>query len=271
MRILHRDLGSATREERQIAAFNRVRLDGIGQVSVVLGEEERVVVEAPSSLLESIATSVDDGTLELGLDWEGRLGARDVQIRFEVTARDLRGVAIDGSGSIDVPQIAADSFAASIDGAGRIAIDSVGARCLHLGIDGAGRLEVAHAETDETRISIDGSGTVQVGRIESRHVKVSVDGMGRVSAAGAAHTLEVGIDGTGEARLADLRARSVEVTIDGVGKVQTWAEETLDVRVDGFARVEYSGSPQIRERSDGACSIVRRAETTTAAAESDRP
>jgi hypothetical protein len=113
------------------------------------------------------------------------------------------------------------------------------------------------AKAHEVQCSIDGTGAIDVERLESERVAVSVDGMGRVVATGTADSVEIHVDGTGEVDTRQLAARHVVVEIDGVGKVFTRAEETLDVRVDGFGRVEYAGNPRVRERADGACRVVR--------------
>ncbi|MCX6093157.1 MAG: DUF2807 domain-containing protein, partial [Candidatus Bipolaricaulota bacterium] len=118
MGIFGRDLGSQKREERQVDAFDQIRLDGVGEVDVRLGDADHIVVEAPEELLDDIETRVERGVLQLGLrDRHITHSWRGIRIRFEVTARTLRGLAIDGSGSIDAPQLRSDSLGVSIDGA----------------------------------------------------------------------------------------------------------------------------------------------------------
>ncbi|MCX6092474.1 MAG: DUF2807 domain-containing protein [Candidatus Bipolaricaulota bacterium] len=181
MGVFGRDLGSLKREERQVDAFDQIRLDGVGEVKVHLGDADHIVVEAPEDLLDDIETRVEQGVLELGLG--GRhitRFLRGTHIRFEITARSLRGLAIDGSGSIEASQLRSDSLGVSIDGAGRIAIQEAVATRLHISIDGAGRVSLGAAKARETRCQIDGAGTIDLGGLEGDEAQIGIDGHGRV-------------------------------------------------------------------------------------------
>ena len=200
--------------ERAVSEFERVRLDGVGYVRVTLGDNEGVTVEAPGEWVDDIVTRVRGGVLELGLRGNHYHLRRNGKIRFHVAARALRGLAIDGSGTIEAPRLAADSVAAAIDGAGRIQIDSIEAERVRLAIDGAGRFAVGTAKAQEVQFSIDGTGTIDVERLDSERIAVAVDGMGRVVATGTADSVEIHVDGTGEVDTRQLIARHVEVEIE---------------------------------------------------------
>jgi hypothetical protein len=263
MGVFGRGHGASKREERAVEAFDRVRLDGIGRVDVRLGDADRVVVEAPEDVLGEIETRVERGVLVLG--FRDRLVPRvwrDVEVRYEVTARDLRGVEIDGSGTIDVPEARSATFRASIDGAGTISIPTVEVTQLQLSIDGAGRMSIGSAKASESRVQIDGSGKVRIDRLEGKEAKIEIDGRGQVTAAGSVDCAYLVIDGTGDVDARELEARVVDVRIDGVGKVIARANETLEVRIDGFGRVEYVGSPtRIVQRIDGSGRVTQASET----------
>ncbi len=258
MGVFGRDPGAVRREERPVEPFDQVRLDGIGQVEIALGEADRVVVEAADDVLERVVTRVERGVLVLeqreGHFWRSWKG---VQIRFEITMRSVRGLAIDGSGSIHAARLHSDSFAASIDGAGEISVGTADVDRLHVSIDGAGRVALESAKAREARVVVDGAGTVDLGRLQADEAEITIDGHGRVAGSGTVNRLAIRIDGTGKAETHELEARSVDVRIDGVGKVTTHAVESLDVRIDGFGRVEYAGNPRIHQSMGGAGRVAR--------------
>jgi hypothetical protein len=254
-----RDVGNLVREERSVEPFDRVSLDGVGHADVHEGDGDHLVVEAPEHLMRHVETYVDRGTLVLRLHRPG-FGARlsGESVHYEITMRNIRGLGIDGSGSIRAPRAAGESLDASIDGAGTIEIIDVDVRGLALGIDGCGRLSIERAKVDEVDCSIDGSGTISLGHVGARQVSVAIDGQGRLEAHGEAESVAVAIDGAGSVLVGDLRARTVRVSIDGVGKVVAWAEESLDARIDGYGRVEYAGTPSVvRQRVEGTGRVVR--------------
>ena len=256
------DLGTCVREERSVEPYERVILDGIGHVDVTQGDVERLVVEAPEDLQSRIETHVEGQTLILRLRERGfPIQLHDRSIRYEITMPEIRGLAIDGSGSIDAPRVTSESLDASIDGAGRIDIGSVEVHRLALDIDGSGRLSIASAAAHDARFEIDGAGTIDVDHLVCHETQVSIDGQGRVVAKGTTDSLSIEIDGAGSVNARKMQARVADVSIDGVGKVTTWAEESLEARIDGFGRIEYVGNPCVRQRVDGAGRVVRAADS----------
>jgi len=256
------DLGTCVREERSVEPYERVILDGIGHVDVTQGDVERLVVEAPEDLQSRIETRVEERTLTLRLRTRGfPIHLHGRSIRYEITMPEIRGLAIDGSGSIDAPRVTSESLDASIDGAGRIDIGSVEVHRLALDIDGSGRLSIASAAAHDARFEIDGAGTIDVDHLVCHETQVSIDGQGRVVAKGTTDSLSIEIDGAGSVNARKMQARVADVSIDGVGKVTTWAEESLEARIDGFGRIEYVGNPCVRQRVDGAGRVVRAADS----------
>jgi hypothetical protein len=258
MGIANQDLGASRREERTVGAFDHVRLDGVGHVDVRIGDADQVSVEAPERLLDRIETFVEGRTLILRLRSSGSsLHLHGRAIRYEVTMPRIRGLAIDGSGSIDAPHVTSESFDASIDGAGHIDMGTADVQRLALDIDGSGRLSMASATANDARFTIDGAGTIEVDHLASRETRISIDGQGRVKAKGATDSLAIEIDGAGTVEACGLQARTADVSIDGVGEVSTWAEESLEACIDGFGRIEYVGNPCVRQRIDGAGRVAR--------------
>ncbi len=253
-----KDLGGCVREERPVEPFERISLDGVGHADVHAGDADRLIVEAPEHLLGMLETYVRDGTLVLRLR-EGAWGGDRCgdSVRYDITMRSIRGLAIDGSGSIDAPHVSSGSLDARIDGAGRIDVGEADVRDLSLKIDGCGRLSVGSATVTQVDCGIDGAGTIDVDRLAARRADVKIDGQGRVEARGAVDALTVDIDGAGTVLARDLRAHGVDVSIAGVGKVTAWAEQSLEARIDGYGRVEYFGNPAVRQRIDGIGRVVR--------------
>ena len=60
--------GDVVTETRAVSGFDRVILGGIGELTLIQGEEESLEIEAEDNILPQITTEVRDGTLTISFD-----------------------------------------------------------------------------------------------------------------------------------------------------------------------------------------------------------
>lgn len=200
-----RGSGNVVEEERQVSGFTGVALGGIGDLTIEVGEEETLRIEAEDNLLGYIETEVRDGTLRIQSRDKVNLKPKR-SIRFYVTVKELDTIVLSGLGDIEVPDLETSRFAVRISGMGDVKAGELNADRLDGIISGMGDLEIAG------------------GQVEAQNIIIS---------------------GVGEYRAGDVRSDAVEITTSGVGSATVWATETLDVLISGSGSVNYYGTPRI--------------------------
>lgn len=211
--------GDITTETREVSGFERVGLSNMGVVVLTQGETEGLTVRADDNLMEYVVTEVRDGTLRIGLTQKASLGSlRPTEpIVFDVSVRNLSGLSVSGSGS----------------------------------------LEVGRLVTDFLAISVSGSGSIDVGDLTADEVTAAISGSGQVSVVGEARAQTVSVSGSGGYRAQYLITLESDVSVSGSGLVALNAAERLDVRISGSGTVRYSGEPGITEDISGSGSLKR--------------
>jgi hypothetical protein len=170
-----RGSGVVKSESREVKDFTQIESAGSGEVRVQRGEKDSLLVEAEDNILPLIETTVKDGTLRLRT--KDNVNIRTTKpIIFRITARELTGVAIAGSGKVEAANVDAKSFSISISGSGEIK---------------------ASGKADAVNISISGSGSVDTLGMPAKTVKAEVTGAGEI-AAHASEQLTANIVGSGE-------------------------------------------------------------------------
>jgi hypothetical protein len=167
--------GVSKTEQRDVADFHAIHINGSPNVKVVMGPERSVSVTTDDNVLPVIETNVEDGTLVIGAkqNFNTHLG-----VTVQVTVPTLDAVAIHGSGDVDVKDLKAEKFKAEIQGSGDISV--------------AG-------SADEVDVEIQGSGDVKLGNLEAKRAAVEVQGSGD-STVKVSEELTVHLAGSGDVK-----------------------------------------------------------------------
>lgn len=183
--------GVAKTEQRDVAGFEKVRIDGSANVQIAVGTPISVSVTTDDNLLDIITTEIHGDTLVIGSKQthSTRLG-----VKVAITVPDLQGVEINGSGDINVTGLNAEKFSAIIRGSGDIRVSGV-TQDLSAEIKGSGDLHLGDLKATNGSVSIAGSGdgTVNV----SDQLTVSVAGSGDIRYKGSPKNIQKSIAGSG--------------------------------------------------------------------------
>ena len=133
--------GMIVKAQRAIGEFHAVRLNGEGHVIVTRGTTTGLTLEADDNFVSLIETSVENGTLVIGLDdAQGPLDLRETQpIRFYVSTPAFDGVEINGAGSVTADNFEAEHVGLTIDGSGAVNAWATGQ--LDAAISGTGNIQ----------------------------------------------------------------------------------------------------------------------------------
>ncbi len=206
--------GHVVSETRPASDFNRVELDGSGNVVLTQGSEEGLKVEAEDNLMRYLRAEVRGHTLYLGFrdNFDGEIFVPTRPIRYYVNLKSLEGLKISGSGNITAHELQAGQLALDVTGSGDIVVDSLTAQTVESSISGSGKVQLGQGTAPEQRVDIGGSGNYQ-----------------------------------GE----KLAGQAVTVHISGSGNATVRAEETLEARITGSGDIRYYGTPRVTETVTG--------------------
>lgn len=211
-----RGSGNTVTEERQVSGFDRVELNGAGELIIEQGETESLTVETDDNLMEYIRTDVVNGRLILEIKPNINIMLWD-RLVYHLTVKDLRDVAISGSGKVTIGSLATDELEISTSGSGKFEIDDLQAASLSASTSGSGEFIVA-GQVDETNVDINGSGKFNC---------------------------------------PDLESASTNISISGSGEVTTWTTDTLDISISGSGSVRYYGNPQTSQSVSGSGKVSK--------------
>lgn len=185
-----RGSGTVASEDREVAGFERIRLQGSGDLIVDVGDRESLQVAAEDNLLPLLTSEVRGSTLELGAS-ESISPTRP--ITYTIGARSLSGVTISGSGDVVVPDLDCATFDVTVSG---VADFDVGGSCdrLEVEISGTGEFDGIDLTVATAAIRISGAGDAIVHATDD--LRVSLSGTGSIEYLGDPST-EIDISGTG--------------------------------------------------------------------------
>jgi hypothetical protein len=165
--------GVAGTEKRELDAFEKISLSGIGTATITVGQTQSVSVTVDENLLQYVVTEVKDG--ELRIDTTESISPK---VPLAVT--------------ISVPSLAA----AKVAGVGDIGISNASGESLTLGISGAGSLE-AKGSVKSLEVNVSGVGDAKLGELQAESVTVSVSGTGSAEVH-ASKSVDAKVSGVGD-------------------------------------------------------------------------
>ena len=169
-----RGSGNLITETRDVSGFDEIVVLGSGNVIVDVTGSESLEVEAEDNIMPFLTTEVVGGRLELGFE-SGQLLSPRRDITYTITAAQLNGVTIRGSGDIDASNIDTDTFEVEISGSGDVEPEGT-SDDLRVTISGSGRFDGTDLESTTGEVKVSGSGNVVVNVTDELDVTVSGSG-----------------------------------------------------------------------------------------------
>lgn len=205
-------MASTTTEERPIAEFQAISLDGVGVVDFVQDDVTSLKIEAEPDALPLITTEVKDGTLHIQTKM---LTVKAIHFKhaptYIVTGPNLN----------------------------------------QLDLRGAGRAKIGHLKADQLAVNVDGAGDVRLMNQTLGACRIKIAGAGNIKAAGIATTQDIDITGTGNFSGEQFVGETAKVSISGAGRAKVHATQDLAVEIGGVGSVTYVGDPRITPNVGG--------------------
>jgi Putative auto-transporter adhesin, head GIN domain len=204
--------GNLISEERQVSEFNQIVLKGMGKITLASGEQQNLNIKTDDNIVSLIETTVRNGELKIS---HNAWNIRPTTLEFLITVKDLKGVAVSGSGNISgKDRFFSEDFFINVSGSGNISLD-----------------------------------------LETQQLDSDVSGSGLIRLAGKSNSHDASITGSGKIRAFDMETRNASISITGSGDCNLNVSEKLQAKVTGSGDLRYKGRPQLSTKVTGSGSV----------------
>ena len=228
------------KETRDVKDFDQVSFGCPGELTVIQGDKESLIIEADDEIMEYIETYVTGHTLKIKLD--DRAWHRKIRFNYHINMtlylKDINELLVSGSGEVESEKLKSKELKLWVSGSGDLDVDKLEAQFLNLKVSGSGSIQVEDLSSEEVDARISGSGEIDLGGKTTRE--------------------DISISGSGDFMARDLECETATVQVSGSGDVVIRVEKELEVNVSGSSDVEYYGDPHIRSRISGSGDVRRR-------------
>jgi hypothetical protein len=167
--------GNAATDTRSVSGFSSVEMSGSGELQIEQTGTESLTISADDNLLPYLTSDVLGGQLRLGMK-NGSFSPSSPVV-YKLTVKNLNGIALSGSGSINGKALATDSMKIELSGSGEI-ITAGSSDHMDVVVSGSGNFHGDGFKSKDARVEVDGSGSATVAA--SERLDVNINGSGSV-------------------------------------------------------------------------------------------
>jgi hypothetical protein len=175
-----RGSGNLAKEERSLSGVQRVGLATLGDLTISLGDQEKLIIEAEANLLPYLTSLVREGKLEIASEPGTNLQPTQ-PIRFHLIVKDLDGLETTSSGNISAPELRANQFTITSSSSGDIDLAGLFADILDVEMSSLGDVTINAGEIPEQDIEIDSSGNYNAQNVLSQRATVRLNSNGNAT------------------------------------------------------------------------------------------
>jgi hypothetical protein len=203
-----------TKQAIAVEAFHSIVLTTAGDLHVIEGASDALVIEAEPSVIDRLRARVSAGVLYL--ESAGEPIFTDQPIRFHVTARRVSRVEGRSAGRITLAGLTGPSFVLDVSGAHHVSGTQMRTDALEVNLRGSGKVALEGSVQRQT-IVIAGSGAYLSPHLPSGEATVNITGSGN-AVVSVARQLHAALSGSGGVRF--LGSPVVHAQISGAGSVK---------------------------------------------------
>ena len=210
--------GNVIKENRDLASFHAVHVEGSMNVYVVQGEAKPAVIEAEENIIPYLETTVDNGRLFIHYRDNTWVSAHK-EVKVYITAPAIDELHMEGSGEI----IAQNKI--------------INDHQLWIGVTGS---EDKKAD------------------VNAPLIKASIAGSGNIDASGETKNVQLDITGSGDYNGYELMTENAKATVTGSGNAYVSASMQLEAHITGSGDINYKGEPQINKNITGSGDVIKK-------------
>jgi len=183
--------GEVVKETRAISEFSKLDVPGVFDVTVTLGTEPSLVIEAEENLLKYIITK-NKGD-KLILDTEKNINPQK-PLKVYITTYSMDDLDASGACNVTIEKINSESFDADISGACNVELSGK-TKSFSADVSGAVNLDAAELKAEKAKVDASGAANAEVYASESLYADAS--GASNVTFSGNPTDVKSDVSGAG--------------------------------------------------------------------------
>ncbi len=243
-------------EDRELPAFNGLKLLCSADVYIRQGDAQQVRVSADRDVIEYLETRVEDGVLVVDMKKNRLFNVKVLEVHITVPMLDK--ILSMGSGDIRIDEtFKTNRLFVKINGSGDLdaLIDAQG---VEMEINGSGDVEISGVK-DEYNLIVRGSGDVDATDLRVESCTVNVSGSGDVELSGNCVAFTLKQTGSGDFNGYGLKAVNADVSGFGSGDIVLTVAESLRAQLNGSGDLTYRGNPtKVQVDAKGSGEVFRK-------------
>jgi hypothetical protein len=164
-------------EDRAVTAFDSIELRGLGDITVVAGQELSLSVRADRSAIAGVRTSVEGTTLIITEDDKANSG----RVEITIHAPTLSSIEVLGAGTITVTDLDVERFAIAVAGAGDATVSGRATTVVAV-LSGVGSINASALKGTDVTARLTGVGSLSLDA--SRTLDAELGGVGDITYTG---------------------------------------------------------------------------------------
>jgi hypothetical protein len=254
-----RGSGRVTEEERPVSGITGVELATFGDLTIEVGDEEELRIQAEENLIPYFETEMRNGTLVIKQRQNVRIVSyKPVNFYLTVKEKELESIEISGSGDVRAPDLEAERFSITVTGSGDLRMEDLEAGRVKARLTGSGDLRMGNLDADTLDVRLSGSGDTAMDDLSANTLEVGMTGSGSLDIdGGEVERQDVTITGSGSYRARGLESVEADVRLTGSGSANIQVEEHLNASTTGSGDVRYTGSPTVDKTATGSGDVER--------------
>lgn len=254
-----RGSGRVAEETRAVSGVTGVELATFGDLSIEVGDEEELRIEAEENLIPYFETEKRDGTLVIKQRQNVRIVSNQpVNFYLTVNEKELESIGISGSGDVRAPDLEAERFSITITGSGDLRMEDLEAGRVSARLTGSGDLRMGNLDADTLDVRLTGSGDIAMGELQANTLEVDMTGSGGLDIdGGQVERQSVNATGSGDYGARYLESVEADVKLTGSGSATIQVEEYLNASTSGSGDVRYAGNPTVDQSATGSGDVTR--------------
>jgi hypothetical protein len=205
-----RGSGNVITEERTVNGVTGVVLATLGDLTIELGVQDALRIEAEENVLPYLVTEVGNSNGVLTIrETQGADLKPTLPVRYFLMVKSINSLAATSSGNIQAPALEAGTFRVEVSSSGNISIEEIQADRLEVELSSSGGLEIAGGEVGEQDVTVSSSGSYEAG---------------------------------------ELRSESARVENNSSGSATVWVTGSLNANLSSSGKIQYYGNPQVTEK-----------------------
>ncbi len=207
--------GNVTEESRDVSGFDKVELNGVGDLVIQQGDTEGLTIKGEENLLSHIETKVVNDTLIIEVK-RGYTLTPTRELEYSLSVKDLTSVQINGLGEVSMNGLETSDLQLDVRGSGNLDFTNLVADTLSVYIAGLGDVTTSGEVTSQV-VTISGSGNYKGQDLESSTADVTISGLGSASIR-VSDDLKAEIAGAGSIEY--IGSPNVNQVVNGLGSVK---------------------------------------------------